>query len=204
MKFSGVASGAKAGLFRACLFISLAAAISSCGSKANNDTFDLSASPVVEGPAATRKQILVPEPTAIKALDSDQVVVRLSGSEIQYLAKSQWSDRLPAMVQSKLVEAFENTGKVGGVGKPGQGLAIDYQVITDIRSFEVSNVGGSRAVVEISAKILNDRNGTVGAQQAFRATVPVKGSGNAAFVAALDAAFNQVAGQIVAWTLREI
>ncbi len=204
MNFPGVLFGRKAGLIRACSAFLLAAALSACAGKANNDTYSLSSSPVIEGPSSSRKQILVPEPTALKALDSDQVVIRLSGSEIQYLAKSQWSDRLPKMVQAKLVQAFENTGKIGGVGKPGEGLAIDYQVITEIRSFEISTAGADTAVVEIFAKILNDRNGTVGAQKAFRVTVPVRGSGAPAFVAALDGAFAQVAGEIVGWTLKAI
>ncbi len=204
MNFPDVLLGSKAGLIRACAVFLMAASLSACASKANNDTYGLSASPVVEGPASTSKQILVPEPTALKALDSDQVVIRLSGSEIQYLADSQWSDRLPKMVQSKLVQAFENTGKIGGVGKPGEGLAIDFQVITDIRSFEISTEGADTAIVEIFAKIVNDRNGTVRAQKAFRAIVPVSGSGNPAFVKALDAAFADVSADIVRWTLKAI
>ena len=204
MIFPGVPCGRKAGLIRACTALILVATLSACAGKANNDTYSLSASPIIEGPSSTGKQILVPEPTALKALDSDQVVIRLSGSEIQYLAKSQWSDRLPKMVQAKLVQAFENTGRIGGVGKPGEGLAIDYQVITEIRSFEISTERTDTAVVEIFAKILNDRNGTVGAQKAFRATVPVRGSGAVAFVAALDGAFAEVAADIVSWTLTAI
>jgi cholesterol transport system auxiliary component len=187
------------------MIFTLAALLAGCGAGAAvNDTFSLSSSPVVEGRAATSKQILVPEPTALKALDSDQIVIRLSGSELQYLSKAQWSDRLPRMVQAKLVQAFENTGKVGGVGKPGEGLAIDYQVISEIRSFEISTEGADTAVVEIFAKIVNDRNGTVRAQKAFRATAGVKGTGNPAFIRALDQAFAAVASEIVGWTLGSI
>lgn len=204
MNFPDALFGRKAGLIRACTAFFLAAMISACAGKPSNDTFSLSSTPVIEGPASTGKQILVPEPSALKALDGDQIVIRLSGSEIQYLAKSQWSDRLPKLVQAKLVQTFENTGKIAGVGKPGQGLAIDYQVITDIRSFEISTAGADTAVVEIFAKLLDDRNGTVGAQKAFRATVPVRGSGQLAFVAALDGAFAQVSADIVAWTLKAI
>ncbi|MEK1932720.1 MAG: ABC-type transport auxiliary lipoprotein family protein [Pararhizobium sp.] len=204
MNFPGVSCGRKAGLIRACILLSLLAAVSACASKASNNTYSLSTAPVIEGPPSTAKQILVPDPTALKALDSDQVVIRLSGSEIQYLAKSQWSDRLPKMVQAKLVQTFENTGKVAGVGKPGEGLAIDYQVITSIRAFEITTEGADTAVVEIFAKILNDRNGTVIAQKAFKATLPVSGSGNHAFIAALDGAFAKVAADIVAWTLTTI
>ncbi|MCM2455029.1 ABC transporter [Rhizobium sp. CG4] len=180
--------------------------LSACGTAAKNDTFDLSASSLAstEGRSLKNRQILVPEPTALKTLDSENIVVRLSSSEVQYLASSQWSDRLPKLVQSKLVEAFENTGKLGGVGRPGQGLAIDYQVVTDIRSFEIDTKGGNVAVVEISVKILNDRNGTIKAQESFRAETRSSGTTNAAFVKSLDGAFAAVSRQIVDWTLKSL
>ena len=179
--------------------------LSGClGGGANKDTFGLSAAPEVQGPSAKNRQILVTEPTALKALDSEQVVIRVSGVEIQYLSKARWGDRLPKLVQAKLVEAFENTGRIGGVGKPGEGLAIDFQVVTDIRAFQIEDDGGSRADVEISVKLLNDRNGTVRAQRVFSATAPVQGSSNRDYVAALDKAFASVSSEIVAWTLKSI
>ncbi len=190
---------------RAALIAVLAATLAACGSApAKNDTFSLAATASAQGPSAKNRQILVPQPSALKTLDSEQIVIRPSPSEVQYLARSQWSDSLTKMVQAKLVQAFENTGRLGGVGMPGQGLAIDYQIVTDIRSFEVQTSGADTAVVEISAKLLNDRNGTVRAQKLFRAAVPVSGSGSAAFVKGLDAAFAAVTADIVGWTLTSI
>ena len=177
--------------------------LSGClGGGADRDTFGLSAVPTVEGPSARNRQILVPEPTAVKALDSEQVVIRLSGVEIQYLSKARWGDRLPKLVQAKLVEAFENTGRLGGVGKPGQGLAIDYQIVSDIRAFQVETNGGQHANIEFSVKLLNDRNGTVRAQKIFSATSAVQGEGNRAYIAALDRAFAKISTEIVGWTLQ--
>ncbi|MFN3507498.1 MAG: ABC-type transport auxiliary lipoprotein family protein [Allorhizobium sp.] len=185
---------------------SLSLGLASCGSKASNDTFDLTASvsEVATAASARNRQLLVADPSALKALDSEQILVRVSGAEIRYLSQSQWSDRLTRVVQSKLVEAFENTGRLGGVGRPGQGLAIDYQLITDVRSFEIAAEGTDRGVVEISAKLLNDRNGTVKAQRVFRAEVPSSGSDSSAYVAALDRAFARVTADMVAWTLQSI
>jgi len=180
------------------------AGLPGCGTSAKDDTFALSSMPEIAGPSARSKQILVPEPGALKALDSEQVVIRVSASEIQYLAGARWGDRLPKMVQAKLVEAYENSGKLGGVGLPGQGLAIDFQVVTDIRAFQIENLGGSHAHVEISVKILNDRTGEVRAQQVFSATAPVNGAGNPAFIKALDTAFTKVTADMVGWTLKTI
>jgi cholesterol transport system auxiliary component len=179
--------------------------LAGCGTKASNDTYDLALTPMANAPSSARnRQILVPEPTALKSLNSEQVLVRVSPSEIQYLSDSQWSDRLPRMVQSKLVEAFENTGKLSGVGQPGQGLAIDYQVVADIRAFEIDTSGADVANVEISVKILNDRNGSVRAQRVFRASVPVSGQANAQFVTAINRAFAKVGAEIVDWTIRSL
>ncbi|GAA4178599.1 ABC-type transport auxiliary lipoprotein family protein [Shinella granuli] len=190
---------------RAALVAVLATMLAACGStQARNDTFALTSVATADGPSVRSRQILVPQPSALKALDGEQIVIRPSASEIQYLAGAQWSDSLSKMVQAKLVQAFENTGRLGGVGMPGQGLAIDYQIVTDIRAFEVQTAGADAAVVEISAKLLNDRNGTVRAQKVFRATVPVGGTGNPAFVKALDAAFAAVTADIVGWTLGTI
>jgi len=183
--------------------LSLLAGLAGCGTAARNDTYDLSASVTGSGPAARGRQILVQQPTALRAIDSEQIVIRVAPSQIQYLSKAQWGDKLPRMVQAKLVEAYENSGKLGGVGVPGQGLAIDYQLVTDIRSFEIDTTGASRAVVEISAKILNDRNGSVRAQKVFRQEVSAGGS-NDGLVKGLDRAFAGVSAEIVNWTLQSI
>ncbi len=168
------------------------------------DTFELSAPSTPSGHSASRRQLLVPTPNALKALASNQVVVRTSPSAIQYLSNSQWSDNLPDIVQARLIQAFEDTGRLNGVGRPGDGLAIDFRVLTDIRAFSVSTAGAPLATVDISVRILNDRNGVVRAHKDFSASVPVNGSGNAAFVSALNVAFDHVVKDIVGWTLKVV
>lgn len=58
--------------------------LAACGSKAVNDTFDLTASvSEIATPASARnRQLLVADPSALKALDSEQILVRVSGAEI--------------------------------------------------------------------------------------------------------------------------
>ncbi len=170
------------------------------GGPAPLDTFELSAANVASH-GHSRRQILVTEPSALKALDGQNIVIKTGARSIEYLKGSQWADRLPLVVQARLAETFQRAGRFAGVGKPGEGLAIDYRVITEIRSFDVRvDSGGERAVVELFVRLLNDRNGEVRAARSFKASVPVSGSGNRAYVAALDAAFGQAAQDIVRWT----
>ncbi|ATU93695.1 ABC-type transport auxiliary lipoprotein family protein [Phyllobacterium zundukense] len=179
--------------------------VSACASTKKLDTFDLSsASPSVTSSKKQGRQILIAAPSALKALDGENVVVRSGPNSISFLKGAQWADRLPNIVQSRLAQAFESTGRLGGVGRPGDGLAIDYQVISEIRTFNIDASAGETGVVEIAIKILNDKNGTVRASRVFRSTSPVGGTGNASYIAALDRAFDNATSEIVTWTLSVI
>lgn len=170
------------------------------GGPAPLDTYDLSRP---DAPAASRRrnaQLLIAEPGALKALDGQNIVIRSDPGAIQYLKGAQWADRLPIVVQAKLAEAFQASGGFSGVGTPGEGLAIDYQLVAEVRAFQVRVDGSRHAEVEIFVRILNDRNGVVRASKVFRATSPVSGSGNDAYVRALDAAFGSAGSEIVRWT----
>ncbi|KQZ13428.1 ABC transporter [Mesorhizobium sp. Root554] len=169
------------------------------GGPAPLDTFELSA-PFVEVRSHSRRQILIAEPSALKALDGQNIVIKTGNRAIQYLKGAQWADRLPLIVQARLAETFQRSGSFAGVGKPGEGLAIDYQVITEVRSFEIRADRGEQAQVELFVRLLNDRNGEVRASRTFTASAPVSGGGNQAYVAALDNAFGQAAQDIVRWT----
>lgn len=172
------------------------------GGPAPLDTYELTElSAEASGPHRARIQVLVAEPSALKILDSQDIVVRPAPGSVEVLRGAQWSDRLPRIVQARLVEALQATGRLGGVGKPGEGLAIDYQFITELRAFEVRIDGQARAHVELFVQVLNDRNGVVRASHSFKATQAVSGSGNDAYLAALDRAFAKAAQDIVGWAL---
>ncbi len=173
------------------------------GGPAPLDTFDLSA-PSVSARGRSSRQVLIAQPAALKALDSQNIVVRTGAHSIEYLKGAQWADRLPLIVQARLAETFQRSGSFAGVGTPGEGLAIDYQVITEIRAFGVRADKGGVAEVVIFARLLNDRNGEVRAAREFSASAPVSGSGNQAYVGALDRAFGKVATEIVNWADRAI
>lgn len=173
------------------------------GGPAPLDTFELSA-PAMKFRNRQRTQLLITEPAALKALDGQNIVVRPTPNAIEYLKGAQWADRLPRLVQARLVETFQRSGAFGGVGRPGEGLAIDYQLIIDIRKFEISAGAQPVAQIELFARLLNDRNGVVRASRIFAAQSPVSGAGNGAYVGALDRAFGEVVSAIAAWSANAI
>lgn len=168
------------------------------------DTYELSAPGPDKGRARRGVQILVTEPSALKALDSQNIVIKPQPGSIEYLSGAQWADRLPRVIQARLAETFQKSGQFAGVGKPGEGLAIDYQIVTEIRAFEIKLDGQPRAHVTLFVRILNDRNGVVRAARVFEGDALVNGTGNDAYVNALDAAFGKAAVDIVNWSASTI
>jgi cholesterol transport system auxiliary component len=168
------------------------------------DIYDLSAPTSFDGiRGRTGAQLLVPVPAAIDALATPRLVVRQDGAQLAYYPGLTWSDDLPALVQAKLVRAFENSGRAKAVGRPGESLAIDYQVIVDIRSFELE-ADARTAHVELGVKLLDDRTGKVRATKVFDARVPAASDAAAEVVKAIDAAAGQAFTELVLWTAATI
>lgn len=177
--------------------------LAACNTAAVIDIYDLGAPADFPGlKANSRSQILVLEPSALKSLDAQEIVIKTSPTQIEYLARSQWPDRLPKVVQARLVEAFENSKKVRAVSKPGEGLVIDYQIVTDIRAFQANiGAGEQAAVVSLSVKLVSDRTGKVLRSQVFEAQAPLSGTDAPAVVNGINAAFDVIARDLVKWVL---
>jgi cholesterol transport system auxiliary component len=168
-------------------------------------TYDLAApESIPQVNAGTAAQIMIPEPKAIKVLDSENIVVT-SGPTISYYPEAQWPDRLPKLFQARAIEAFEQSRRARAVGRPGEGLSIDYQVLIDIRSFAFDTYG-SRGIgrVEVFAKLVNDRNGRVVANRKIVGEAPVGRDDAQDVVAGLNAAMDQVLVELVRWTVSNI
>lgn len=169
------------------------------------ETYDLAApADVSEIGGSTSAQILVPESTALAAFDSERIVVA-SDTLITYYPDAQWPDRLPRVIQARVIETLERSGGAQAAGRPGQGLSIDYQLLTDIRVFQYEvDAEGATAVVEIFAQVMDDRNGRIIATRSFSASRPVAEDTAAAVTAALEAALAEVLVDLASWTLARI
>lgn len=168
------------------------------------ETYDLTAPRDFSGRVGgTRAQLLIANPSSVSVLDSERIVLRPDPYVVTYLKGAQWTDKLPKLLQTRIIEAFENTGNVRAVGRPGEGLLIDYQLVLDIRNFEVDTSSGLAQVL-ISAKVMNDRNGRVLATRQIGGQASVSGNDKDEMIAALDAASQAAIDQLVRWTLSRI
>jgi cholesterol transport system auxiliary component len=177
--------------------LAAAVLIGGCGSSAQSLTVvDLTAPTSVRA-ASGGGQIIVTEPLALAVYETDRIVVR-SGGTLTVLPGAQWSDRLPRLLQARLIQTFENGRRAASVGRPADRLTAERQLVAEVRAFEI-DADSREAVVAMSVKVVGERRGRILAARLFTAREPVSAvdAGNAP--QALDRALGRVLAEIVGW-----
>jgi len=161
--------------------------------------FDLTAPrQTVRGGGIVGGQLVVAEPAALQPLEAERILVRDASGSVSYLAGAQWADRLPRLVQTRLIQTFENATRIRAVSRPGEGVTANFQLNTDLRAFQLDTERGE-AFVEISAKVVSVANGGIANARVFAARVPVPSANGPIVAQALDQALSSVLLDIVRW-----
>ncbi len=168
-------------------------------------TFDLTA-PRNFGrlPPRARGLLAVDQPTALQILDTEKIVVAPQPGEVAYLPDAQWLDRLPKLLQARIVQAFENSTRIRAVARTQDRVSADYLLVIDIRQFGLMAYEDNTAIVEMSVKIVYNRGGRIAAGTVFGAKVKANSTSGSDVTLALDQALSQVIVEMVKWTSRRI
>ena len=188
---------------RACLLrrvapvLVLAALTGACSSGPAPATYDLSA-PTSRIRGASGVQVLVNEPAALQQLSTQQILVKDASGSVSFIGGGQWADNLPRLIQTRLINTFENASQLRGVSRPSSGAVADVQLISELRRFEIATPD-NQAVAEISVKIVSDQNGRIVNGRIFRASIPASAVDAPNAARALDEALTVVMLDIVRW-----
>jgi len=192
------------------LFLAFAAALtlSGCGLLGSDppQLFDLSPKSTFDGTAPSVDwQLVVEEPTTPNAINTDRIAIRPVQLEVQYFPGVKWTDRAPALVQTLMVESFENSGKIVGVGRRSIGLTGDYILSSELREFEASSdgAGGTSVMVRLVLKMVRQSSGGIIASTTVSANVQSASDKVPDVVVAFDTALGKVLNQSVQWVLKE-
>lgn len=147
-------------------------------------------------------QIVVDEPTAVRSLDGEMILVAMSSSEITSLAGATWSDRLPRLVQGRMIAALSESHAFKSVGGGNSKASADIVVSSELRAFQIEAVPGDDvAHVAVNVRLIEDRSGKVVGTRLFDVSRQVREKSTEASVASLSAAFADVLGEIDAWAV---
>ncbi|TNE37469.1 MAG: hypothetical protein EP347_07760 [Alphaproteobacteria bacterium] len=167
------------------------------------DIYDIAhVSVETSGLAAADWRLVIEEPLADRPINTDRILIKPGVHDVQYVASARWSDRVPDLVHSHLVAAFEDTGLIQSVGREVSGLRRDYELKSEIRRFQIETFKGeSRVVVEVSTKLVAYPSAEVVASRVFSETREIDRVRMTPVVKGFDDALGAVVDQMVRWTL---
>ena len=148
-------------------------------------------------------QLLIDTPLAPAGLDTRRIALSRSPVSIDYFADSAWTDRVPAIVQTALLESFENSGTITALDRESAGLKADVVLRTEIRHFEaVYGAADSppEVWVKIEARLVAAPGGVIIAHNPFEARQRAAND-VPQIVLAFDEALGAVMKRLVVWTV---
>lgn len=154
--------------------------------------------------AKVEYQLVVEEPYAAGGLDTHRIAIYTTPYEVKYYAEVRWAERVPRMVQTLLVESFENTGKIVSVGRQSVGLRSDFNLKSELREFQAELRDGSsvpEVVVALNAKLVSQTRQQIVASMNFSRRARAKGATLPQVIEAFDEALGYVLRETVQWSL---
>jgi len=149
-------------------------------------------------------QLAVEVPNASAYLNTSRIAIAQSPTSSDYYAKTGWTDRAPLMVQTRIVDSFENSHKIVAVARESIGLRANYVLQSDLRNFEAMYIYGKPPIahVRLVAKLVRMPDRQIIGVGSFERCVRARADKVPKVVEAFDQALGSVMKRLVAWTLR--
>lgn len=155
-------------------------------------------------------QLLVEIPVAAAGLDTSRIAIRETPYRLDYFAGVSWTARAPEMIQTLLVESFENTGRIVSVGREAIGLRADYVLKTELREFQAEYLASGDARsgevpdvrVRLNAKLVRIPERDIVASESFQDLRQPQANRMDDIIESFDRALGEVLKDTVEWALR--
>jgi cholesterol transport system auxiliary component len=151
-----------------------------------------------------RTQLAIDLPVAPAGIDSGRIALMHTPLKLDYYARSNWIDRAPAMVQALIIETFESTDSIVGVGRVSVNLRADFVLATELREFQVEYFHqgkGPVAHAKINAKLVRYPERAIVGNLTTERMIEASADSMDAIIPAFDEALGKTLREIVVWTL---
>ncbi len=148
-------------------------------------------------------QMVIERPVTDKSLDTTRIALLNNPTQVEYYARAAWVDRAPSMIQTLLIEAFENFGKTISGGRENIGLRSDFVLKVELREFSALYRSESEAQVRVAMilKLVEMPQRTIIGSERFEAVSRADGQQLSSVVTAFDDALGKVLKRSVVWVL---
>lgn len=170
-----------------------------CVSQQSVRIYDLDAAAVRIQPISGAPVMAVGEPFMLQILNTDRMLVRGDDGSITALAGVQWTDRVPALVQARLIRAFEEKGRPAI--RTGSGISADYAVSSELTAFQVTAGATPTVDVQIGVKLVQSSDGVVIGARTFRGQQIISTIEGAAVREGFDTLLTIISDDVARWSI---
>jgi phospholipid/cholesterol/gamma-HCH transport system substrate-binding protein len=170
------------------------------GAPVQKITYDLRALPNSAPPGKPLKgQLAIPEPTAVAMLETQRMLFS-PVKDYPDFAGFLWADSIPKLLQARLIDSFENYDIAHAPLRTADVGQADYQLLIDVRQFRIATDAEPAAEIGLTARLV-DKNGKIVTARLFEASEKLDRIEPQGAVEAFNKAFDQIAKQMIDWTV---
>ncbi len=149
-------------------------------------------------------QLVVELPISAETLNTPRIALSREPLTLDYYGGARWSERTPVMVQTLLVESFENTDRIVAVARKSTDLRADFVLKTEMREFQAEYSGDGPPIVhvKINAKLVKMPQRTIIASFKSERKIQASGTQLIDIVRAFDQGLGKVLKEVVEWALK--
>lgn len=181
--------------------------LSACSILPQSEPLDIYLLPGAALPAQTQRvdwSLRVNSPVSNQLLDGTRIVVLPEPGLVNTYQGVRWSERTPQLLRGRLLDAFQDDGRVQALSNEEQRLQADLELVSDLRSFHSQYRDGvAEALIQLDVRLVDARDQHILASRRFSVSQPASDTSIAAVVKAFGQAGDRLSRELVDWTLAE-
>ncbi len=148
-------------------------------------------------------QLILEPPIADASLNTTRVALQRDPTQLEYYARSSWTDLAPQMVQTLMVESFENSGRIVSIGREAIGLRADFVLKSELREFQAEYFegGNPKVRVAINVKLVKMPKRSIVGSTNLEHLSQAEAKLMPDIIVAFDEALGKVLRRLVEWTI---
>jgi cholesterol transport system auxiliary component len=154
--------------------------------------------PAIEPGAAMPADLSVVVERTAPGLEGDGIAGRWPDGRLDYVAGARWAGQVARMLQSALVESFQDSGRLRSVQGDVGRFGATHTLVIEVRRFEADYTGGGLPVAQVEFAVTLGRNSDREVIASFVSAASEGAAENrqSSLVAALDAAFARATAEL--------
>lgn len=150
------------------------------------------------------RSLRIHSPQASGLLSGPRIAVLPGGGEITSYQGARWADRAPTLVRDQLVDLFRQSNRFDSVDGGEDRLPADLELFGDLLAFQSEYVQGQpQVLIRFDAQLLIGGAQRRVASQRFEVRKASAGPAIEEVVQAFGVASDQLARQLLLWTLKQ-